>query len=724
MSSSLVSGLIPIAGAGKGDRGGDGGKKADLTGGLISIGASASSRPGGDDLDFGDFDVDDLLLDDASKGGKSSKPKSSGRSESPRKKQSSTSKKKDSTKKKSKKSSSLEDSVSELDAEDTTVSSKKKSAFDDDDAFLGPPVKKTNRLDDEFARMLGLEDELSRRPSSPIMSSPVTSPPSLSPPPSSPPSPGKTKTLIVGTPSKVREVEFELSKDELLEEILSSPAASPSAAARDAKMPNNEGTTERLHTVTTERDALSVTSQLAQRDAETLREQLDTLQREHARVVLDLHTAEAQRERAARDHASLMTQHERLEAQLKGLQQALVDEKSAHQTTQLELAQQKRDLELRETLDAQRERQQMQRLHVQLQSSLAQLEMLRAQLGDDEQVQREVESASRLRMISSLEATSRAYAQQTESDCQRLSSLLGTLEATLRHARQAHLEEKERLAQEQRRLDVLSAHFQAQTNVLHEQSDAHAQRLAASLQGSLQDVRVADARLSARRTKLEQDEAALFEERARFAAHRESWLEEQSRRRLELQEREDQLAAEWRTLRAEQEAFERELESHDEAFQALNCQRMEVERERDQVAAAASHVAEMALRLDELLRHAVAQEQAAKVERAAIENERRDPSGLTPEFRRLIEENWAKLQSDVDPTDAALRKERLWLHSLGLQSPQAPQPPLQSLSQPRPQPQPQSKPRPSTQLPTPLTRGSPQRLPPPPPRAPLVRVQL
>ncbi|GLE03289.1 hypothetical protein PINS_up012179 [Pythium insidiosum] len=315
-------------------------------------------------------------------------------------------------------------------------------------------------------------------------------------------------------------------------------------------------TTERLQNVTTERDALSVKSQLAERDAEMLREQLDTLQREHARVVLELHTAEAQRERAVRDHASLMTQHERLEAQLGGLQQALVDEKSAHQTTQLELAQQKREMEMRETLDAQRERQQMQRLHVQLQSSLAQLEMLRAQLGDDEQVQREVESASRLRMISSLEATSRAYAQQTENDCQRLASLLGTLEATLRHARQAHLEEKERLAQEQRRLDVLSAHFQAQTHVLHEQSDAHAQRLAASLQGSLQDVRVADARLSARRTQLEQDEAALFEERARFAAHREAWLEEQTRRRLELQQREDQLAAEWRELRAEQEALE------------------------------------------------------------------------------------------------------------------------------------------------------------------------
>ncbi|GLE03290.1 hypothetical protein PINS_up012180 [Pythium insidiosum] len=94
-----------------------------------------------------------------------------------------------------------------------------------------------------------------------------------------------------------------------------------------------------------------------------------------------------------------------------------------------------------------------------------------------------------------------------------------------------------------------------------------------------------------------------------------------------------------------------------------------------------------------------------------------DPSGLAPDFRRLIEESWAKMQSDVDPTSAALRKERLWLHSLGIKSSNPASQPSVVPSVPVPHPQP------STQRAREPTRGGPQRMP-PPPRTPLVRVQL
>jgi hypothetical protein len=98
--ASLTGGFAPIAGAGATkDKGGA--KKSELTGGLISFGnggGAGTTRNKSDDLDFGDFDVDDLLLDDAGgSGGSKSKSKSKAKSPSSpakKKKSSSSSKKK------------------------------------------------------------------------------------------------------------------------------------------------------------------------------------------------------------------------------------------------------------------------------------------------------------------------------------------------------------------------------------------------------------------------------------------------------------------------------------------------------------------------------------------------------------------------------------------------------------------------------------------------------
>lgn len=70
--SAMTSGLIPIAGAGTNEGKGAKEKKSDLSSGLISIASSTrGSQQVNDDLDFSDFNLDDLLMDDTDKPSKS-----------------------------------------------------------------------------------------------------------------------------------------------------------------------------------------------------------------------------------------------------------------------------------------------------------------------------------------------------------------------------------------------------------------------------------------------------------------------------------------------------------------------------------------------------------------------------------------------------------------------------------------------------------------------------
>ncbi|TMW69426.1 hypothetical protein Poli38472_001582 [Pythium oligandrum] len=769
-----------------------------------------------------------------------------------------------------------------------------------------------------------VEAQVSGRRKSPVSSpQPRTSSPAITPlkvaaasiqeTPQSPveqPSPGKTKTLVVGTPSKAREVAFEQAKDELLEEILSStPAQSPvgktvtesrqsppssrrnsyslwfdnevesnspirprrrsssrsplrpSAVDEDSNTSNamvrtppdpqvvmvrdtnaeeelrrahtnelatirnqHEGAVaqlrltietlekeleskrERIEALATEGSTHRTASQRMQLENQALLDQLTALQRQHAELRTEHQTLETQyalqNTQASlwtREKDGFLQQIQSVEAQQRALREELMRSKQDHQTTQLQFSQYKNEKEHEAHLQSHKERQHMDQLYHQLQRSLVHLQMLQDQVTYDDTIKRDVEDATRMRMLTSLEASSRSYAQQTESECHRLGSLLSTLETTLRHFRQEHLEEKERLRQEQMRLNALSAHFQAQSHVLHEQSDNNTQLLSSYLQSSLQDVRMAESRLVTRRQALEKQEKQLFEDRASFAALREAWLEQRTQEQAELDQQRTQLAREWRSLEHERDDLDTVVAEHEDAFRELNEMQQALEDEKIRLGMWARKIAEMAQRcetatqqivakenemarertanasreqqwqqreesvtaaqrkLDEREGRLLAQRQQMELARRRLMEERKvqlqarcqqkdrsfvvntpvlptksdhvhkatsvsnalagslhisskpvssslltgftgrtttlgvasqsnfapktavsqameslappvwqDPSGLSPAFRQMIEENWQRQQWDLGIADAALQKERMWINCIGI----------------------------------------------------------
>lgn len=213
-----------------------------------------------------------------------------------------------------------------------------------------------------------------------------------------------------------------------------------------------------------------------------------------------------------------------------------------------------------------------------------------------------------MRMLSSLETSSKAYAQRTEDECHRLSGLLSTLGGLLRSFRQEHLEEKERLRQEQLRLDVLATHFQAQSTVLNERADANSQLLAKSLAASLQDARMADARVSTRRQQLEEHERVLFQERAEFAAYREQALADHAKEEQELAHQRQEIEVRWRELNEERADLDHVIAAHELDFQQLQRESIVLEDEKHRVSERAEQVAELAQRLEQFTSQLVSRE--------------------------------------------------------------------------------------------------------------------
>lgn len=463
-------------------------------------------------------------------------------------------------------------------------------------------------------------------------------------PPAPSPSPPAKATPTVAAPEDRRS--HEVSR-ELLEEALRARGdelRAESEAATAALVDAHASEVARLNAV-----ALELTQQLS--DAQTkhqalvgesmqrqshvslleqekvlLTQQIASLQTEKQQLQQDLHAlrmqhavCETQSALFESERAGFVDQVKSLEEQTRQLVRQVSQAKHEHQATQLQFASFQQEKEQEASLHKQREAHDMRQLYQQLQTSLVSLKMLQEQVVGEELTKHEVESESRLRMITSLETSSRRSAQQAEDECVRLASLLNSLETTLRHSRQEHLEEKERLRQEQLRLNVLAAHFQAQTSVLHEKADANSQVLAQHLASSLQDVRVAEARLAARRASLEDGEKQLYDERTRFAVYREEFLQQQAREAHKAQSERAQLDAKWKQLARERADLDAVIASHEDEFQQLQEQTRALDDERARVECHARQVAAVATKFEALTQQLLAREDALAGEKQALD---------------------------------------------------------------------------------------------------------
>ncbi|DBA02044.1 TPA: hypothetical protein N0F65_000291 [Lagenidium giganteum] len=437
--------------------------------------------------------------------------------------------------------------------------------------------------------------------------------------------------------------------------------------------------------------------------AATLAHEKETLTQQYAQASALAQALQAQEHAWQTERATLMNHARSLEDAQRELTLSLSREKQDHALTQARFSAFQQQQEHEATAQRQRDTQQMEKVYLQLQRSLTSLQVLQEHVVDEELTKQQVESATRLRMITSLESSSRQCARQTEEECQRLSSLLGALESTLRHARQEQLDERERLRQEQHRLTALAAHFQAQTSVLHEKSDANAQMLTQYFATSMQDTRMAEARVFQRRQALEDEERKLYDERARFAAYREETLREQQREQTKLQQERERLDTQWQRLRQERDDLDEVIASHEDEFAELQRAHQALQDEKASIALGAEQVAAMAAKCEALTQQLVAREEALKQQQEALnavrqqaqtkderlrqdkhkldERETRlhtqvmsDPSGLSPAMRQLVEENWKKRSWDLGLADAAVHKERMLINCLGLDKPVAPTP--------------------------------------------------
>ncbi|EGZ13713.1 hypothetical protein PHYSODRAFT_316770 [Phytophthora sojae] len=355
-----------------------------------------------------------------------------------------------------------------------------------------------------------------------------------------------------------------------------------------------------------------LTQQLEERDASMnqLSQQLEARGAANAQLAQQLAAAERAKLEADQlaatskdDAASFQHRAELLEAEMRGLREELSRSKRAVQDAELALARKIAEQDEADHLERHREKRALEALSAQMQRALARLtvshQVQEEGSGYDNSAARiAAEDEARLRVIASLEGSSKRAAQHAEQERTKLTELLRELEAGARNARQGALEDKERLRQEQQRLDALSAHLQAQTAALRDQEASHAAYMGKQLAEAREDARVYEARLATRRTQLERDERALYEARAEFAAFREQTALEIEREHEELRGSRLALEDAWRELRADREDLEAELASHEDEFQALESMRQEVQQAETRLAERTQEVVALAEKLD------------------------------------------------------------------------------------------------------------------------------
>ncbi|OWZ09141.1 hypothetical protein PHMEG_00018199 [Phytophthora megakarya] len=324
------------------------------------------------------------------------------------------------------------------------------------------------------------------------------------------------------------------------------------------------------------------------------------------------------------DAASYQHRAELLEIELRGLREELSHSKRAVQDAELALARKTAEQDEVEQLERHREKRALEALSAQMQRTLARLaishQMQEEGPGYDNSAARvAAEDEARLRVIASLEGSSKRAAQHAEQERVKLAELLRELEAGARHARQGALEDKERLRQEQQRLAALSAHLQAQTAVLRDQEASHAAFMGQQLAEAREDTRVYEARLSTRRIQLERDERALYEARAEFAAFREQTALEIERDHEQLRASRLALEDAWRELRADREDLEAELASHEDEFQALESIKQEIQEAEARLAKRTQEVVALAEKLDAGTRELLEREEIVAQQADAVQ---------------------------------------------------------------------------------------------------------
>ncbi|TYZ66906.1 hypothetical protein PybrP1_013178 [[Pythium] brassicae (nom. inval.)] len=387
-------------------------------------------------------------------------------------------------------------------------------------------------------------------------------------------------------------------------------------------------------------------------------EQLQSQQALHA-VRAQHALCESQSARFECERAEFRSHVARLEEQTQQLMRDVSHEKQAHGATQLAFASFRQAQEQDARLQQQRESHQMRALSQQLQTSLASLSVLQEQVAGEDATAREVEGASRLRVIASLETSARASAKAAEQECVRLASLLGSLERTLRQCRQEQLEEKERLRQEQLRLSALAAHWQAQTGALREAADAQSAALAQGWAAARQDARVAEARLAERRRGVELGEQQLFDERARVAAFREELLAQQACEAADAQRERAKLDAQRRALRLEREDLAAVIAAHEPDFRVLQDEQRALSDERAAIAHHARQVAAAAESVEALSRQLLAREDAVARTQQELERERLAVGAAQQSVaseRRQLDERELRLRGQLQQVDKARQR--------------------------------------------------------------------
>ncbi|KAE9013708.1 hypothetical protein PR001_g13992 [Phytophthora rubi] len=377
-----------------------------------------------------------------------------------------------------------------------------------------------------------------------------------------------------------------------------------------------------------------LTQQLEKREASIaqLSQQLEARGAANAQLAQQLASAERDKLEAHQaaaaskeDAASFQHRAELLEAEVRSLREELSRSKRAVQDAELALAREIAQHDEVDQLERHREKRALEALSAQMQRALARLtishQVQEEGSGYDNSAARvAAEDEARLRVIASLEGSSKRAAQHAEQERTKLAELLRELEAGARNARQGALEDKERLRQEQQRLDALSAHLQAQAAALRDQEAAHAGYMGKQLAEAREDARVYEARLATRRTQLERDERALYEARAEFAAFREQTALEIEREHEELRRSRLKLEDAWRELRADREDLEAELASHEDEFQALESVRQEVQQAEARLAERTQDVVALAEKLDAGTRELLAREQLVAQQAAVVQD--------------------------------------------------------------------------------------------------------
>nr|CCA24871.1 conserved hypothetical protein [Albugo laibachii Nc14]CCA24955.1 conserved hypothetical protein [Albugo laibachii Nc14] len=301
----------------------------------------------------------------------------------------------------------------------------------------------------------------------------------------------------------------------------------------------------------------------------------------------------------------LRQQNQSLEQELSATKCLLNQEKQMHHSTQTQLKHAEQQLEAKTASSFQG----LEKVGREVQQALTTFRANFERIEGDTQTRHRVEDETRLRMITAMDASSQNYSRQIQTECTRLSTLSNKLEALIGHFSLEHMENKERLRQEQSRMDLLTAHFKAQSTVLNEKSDASVQKLSEFLAVSLHNHRSAEARLYAQQTTLIEQERKIQDDRASFNTFREDFFKQHEREKQLLQVEKSSLEKSILQHHLERRTFEELIASHEAEFEHLQMCRQRISGEKNRLEETSVKIATMATTLEQHSSDIIAREE-------------------------------------------------------------------------------------------------------------------